>query len=106
MERIRGKMLQLFKNNRIEIMDIDYKYRYISFITTKGAGYTFVPGKGNCINSTKCSNSTVKIYGGMIEYYSDLSRLEDFYMEEYCIDCILKSLNDDMFEQYENFGIE
>lgn len=106
MKETRSRLLKLFKDNRISEIIIDSEYRYISFKTSNEAQYTFVPGKGNCINSTKCSNSTVKIYGGMIEYYSDLSRLEDFYMEEYCIDCILKSLNDDMFEQYENFGIE
>lgn len=106
MKEIRKRLLELFRNNRVCEIIIDSEYRYISFETTNGAQYTFVPGRGNCIYSTKCSNSIIKIYGGMIEYYSDLPRLEDFYMEEYCIDCALKSLDDDMFNQYEDFGIE
>lgn len=105
MERIREKMLELFKNNRIGIMDIDYKYRYMSFITTKGAGYTFVPVKGNCINSTKCSEDVIKIYAGNIQYAKDIAKLEDC-LEERCIKCILNTLEEDRFEIYENFGLE
>lgn len=106
MKEIRSRLLKLFKENRISEIIIDSEYRYISFETSNKAQYTFVPGKGNCIYSTKCSNNIVKIYGGMIEYHSDLHKLEDFYMAEYCIDCALKSLDDDLFHQYENFGIE
>ena len=105
MERIREKMLQLFKNNRIEIMDIDYKYRYISFITTKGAGYTFVPGKGNCINSTKCSEDIIKIYAGTIDKFSEIRFLE-YEIEELCLSCILNTLEEDTFDIYDHFGLE
>lgn len=107
MERIREKMLQLFRSYRIDLISIaiDHKNQYLSFETGSGAKYTFVPAKGQCITSTKCSEDVIRIYAGNVQYASDIPKLGN-YIEERCIECILKTLEEDTFGIYENFGLE
>lgn len=106
MEKIRKQLIKLLRVNRVTEILVDSNYQYISFETYNGAQYTFIPAKGNCTYSNKCSSDVIKIYGGLIKYVSDINTLEDFYIDEYCEECILESLDYDNFEQYENFGME
>ena len=92
MERIKQRLLELFKNNRIVDIMVDSEFKYISFETATGAAYTLVSAEGECTTRAKCPKEVVKIYGSKIYYSRDIETLTEHYIYEYCINCILNSL--------------
>ena len=111
MERIKQRLMELLNKNKIKEIYIDIvsisNQRYIGFETSEGAIYTFILTKeGNCTYSNNCKGQLYKIVEGLASLQEDLDKLEKFsYIDTYCEECILASLEDDNFEQYNNFCI-
>lgn len=108
MERIRKRLVQLLIQDKIKEINTDVvNKKYVSFVTSEGAAYTFITTEeGGCTYSNNCKGQLFKIVEGLITLKIDLKNFEEFgYIDTYCEDCILTSLEDDNFEQYNNFCI-
>ena len=97
MKEIRKKLLELLEKNKITKIVVDSEYNYISFKTINEAQYTFISGKGKCVCNNEYSKNIIKLFEGATKYYTDLYKLENSYIGECCEECILRSLDDDMF---------
>ena len=108
MEHIRKRLIQLLVQDKVDEINTDVvDKKYVGFVTSEGAAYTFIPTKeGGCTFSNNCKGQLFKIVEGLANSQKDLEKLEEFgYIDTYCEECILVSLDDDNFEQYNNFCI-
>ena len=78
MERIRKRLVQLLIQDKIKEINTDVvNKKYVSFVTSEGAAYTFITTEeGGCTYSDNCKGQLFKIVEGLITLKIDLKNLE------------------------------
>ena len=76
MERIRKRLVQLLIQDKIKEINTDVvNKKYVSFVTSEGAAYTFITTEeGGCTYSNNCKGQLFKIVEGLITLKIDLKK--------------------------------